>query len=213
MESRIKRLVLMGCALAVLVAGGALLSVVYGQGRTPKEKSSAPGTAELVPLKLEERMEVYRKLLEERNHTIYGILLVLNEIKDPRQRSSQNGRVCFAVRMLGDLRAAEAAQPLLDNIDLRFPGVTTSYSPEVDEVARALAKIGKPASTGAIERLASDKSSERAPMYVRVIARVEGIELGKVMVRLAADKEKDPEKKARLQAAIALFDKASEPIP
>jgi hypothetical protein len=50
-------------------------------------------------------------------------------------------------------------------------------------------------------------------MYVRVIAQVEGIELGKVMVRLAADKEKDPEKKARLEAAIALFDKASEPMP
>jgi hypothetical protein len=159
-------------------------------------------------------MESRRKLLEERTQTIGALLLLVNELKDSPEGTLQNGRLCFAIRMLGDLRAAEAAQPLLDLIDMRFPGfVSDTRSPEDPETIQALVNIGKPASTKAVDYLASDKSTKRAMMYVRVIAQVEGIELGKVMVRLAADKEKDPEKKARLLAAIALFDKAGEPIP
>jgi len=203
-------------ALAVLLGGVAMLSVANGQpGGTPPRGKSGPGVlSTLVPLKLEERMESQTKLLEERTQTIGALLLLVNELKDSSEESYQNSRLCFAVRMLGILRAAEAAQPLLDVIDRRFPGANHTDSPPEDpEVVQALIQIGKPASTKAIEYLASDKSSKRAPMYVRVIAQVEGIELGKVMVRLAADKEKDPEKKARLEAAIGLFDKASEPIP
>ena len=59
----------------------------------------------------------------------------------------------------------------------------------------------------------SDKSKDRARRYVRVIRLVEGIDLGKEMVRLAAEKEQDPAKKARLKAALELFKDADKPIP
>jgi len=144
---------------------------------------------------------------------VYGLLPVVKELKDVAREAAVGSRLYYAVLMLGDLRAVEGAQPLLDIIDMRFPHWGSTRAPEDPDIIQALVKIGKPASTGAVECLANDKSSKRALMYVRVIAQVEGIELGKVMVRMAADKENDPEKKARLQAAIGLFDKASEPIP
>ena len=212
MKSRTNGLVLGACVLMVFLVG-AMLSAANGLGGTATDKATADALAAIVPLKLEERMELHRKLQEERNHTIYGLLLIVEELKESRTEKIQNSRLCFAVRMLGDMRAAEAAKPLLELIDLRFPGFVHIMGPVDPEVIQALVQIGKPASTGAVEYLANDKSSKRAPMYVRVIAQVEGFELGKVMVRLAADKEKDPEKKARLEAAIALFDKAGEPIP
>ena len=213
MKSRTNGLVLGACVLAVFLVG-AMLSVAKGLGGTAKDKATADALAAIVPLKLEERMESRSKLREERTHTIGALLLLVNELKDSAAESEKNTRLYFAIRMLGDLRAAEAAQPLLDLIDMRFPGwISDLRAPEDPETIQALVNIGKPASTGAVEYLANDKSSKRAPMYVRVIAQVEGIELGKVMVRLAADKEKDPEKKARLEAAIGLFDKAGEPIP
>jgi len=212
MEPRISVMVLGVSTLAVLVVG-AMLSVANILGGTAKDKATADALAAIVPLKLEERMESHRKLLEERNHTIYGLLLVFQELKDVSGEASVGSRLYYAVLMLGDLRAPEGAQPLLDLIDLKFPRWGSTIAPEDRDIIQALVQIGKPASTGAVEYLANDKSSKRAPMYVRVIAQVEGIELGKVMVRLAADKEKDPEKRDRLQAAIALFDKAGEPIP
>jgi hypothetical protein len=215
MESRTNELVLGACVLAVFLVGS-MLSAAKGLGGTATDKATADALAAIVPLTLEERMESYKKLLEERTQTIGALLLVVKEMKDsPAANSNTRGLLAFTVRMLGVLRAAEAAQPLLDIIDsLRYyPGYGGTEAPKDSEVIQALVQIGKPASTKAVEYLANDKSSKRAPMYVRVIAQVEGIELGKVMVRMAADREKDPEKKARLQAAIGLFDKAGEPIP
>ena len=213
MISRTTRLVL-GVSVLVLFWPGAMRSVANGQrSKISVEKGNSSDTAAFVPLKLEERAGAYKKFVEERNHMVYGLLLVMKELRDSPKETIQSSRLHYAVRMLGDLRAAEATQLLMNVIDLRFPGPVSTRAPEDSEVIQALVQIGKTASTGAVEHLANDKSSKRAPMYVRVIAQVEGIELGKVMVRLAADKEKDPEKKARLEAAIALFDKASEPMP
>jgi len=212
MESRTNGLVLGACVLTVFLVG-AVLSAANGPGGTATDKATADALAAIVPLKLEERMELHRKLQEERNHTIYGLLLVFKELKDVSGEATVGSRLYYAVLMIGDLRAVEGAQPLLDIIDLRFSRWGSTIAPKDRDIIQALVQIGKPASTKAVDYLANDKSSKRAPMYVRVIAQVEGIELGKVMVRMAADKEKDPEKKARLEAAIALFDKAGEPIP
>jgi hypothetical protein len=213
MESHTQGLVL-GVGVLTVFLVGTMLSVAEGLGSTAKDKATADSLTAIVPLKLEERMAAHRKLLEERTQTVGELLLLVNELKNSPERTLQNGRLCFAIRMLGDIRAAEATQPLLDLIDTRFPGFSSDTgAPKDPEIIEALVNIGKPASRGAVEMLATDKSSKRALMYVRVIVLVEGADVGKYMVRLAADKEKDPDKKTRLQTALGLFDKASEPIP
>jgi len=228
MKFQTKRLVFGACMLAALVFGAAMYSAGE-QSNASKADNLYPDTAWLVPIKLVERPQSYTKFITERQRTIDALLRVVQEKQETADMISPSGqitygktamtypegRIAYAIRMLGDLRAPKAVQALLDIIDFQFTvtGMARLEPPKDAQVIQALIQIGKPASTGAVEYLANDKSSKRAPMYVRVIAQVEGIELGKVMVRLAADKEKDPEKKARLEAAIGLFDKAGEPIP
>ena len=228
MKSQTQRLVLGSCMLATVVFGAAMYSAGE-QSNASKTDNLYPDTAWLVPINLSDRPQSYAKFITERQRMINALLRVVQEKQETANVISPSGqvthekttmtypegRIAYAIRMLGDLRATKAAQALLDIIDFQFTftGTVSFDIPRDSLVIQALIQIGKPASTGAVECLANDKSSKRAPMYVRVIAQVEGIELGKVMVRLAADKEKDPEKKARLEAAIALFDKAGEPIP
>lgn len=193
---------------------GAMMFACDRHGAASPVKAETSEIDAIMPLKMEQRMELHKRVLEDRKARIGGLLLVVQNLKNAPKEDFEGCRLSFAIRMLGDLRAVEAVQPLINIVDLQFSKVMGLATTEDDsEVIQALVKIGKPASTKAVEYLAGDKSSKRAPRYVRVIAQVEGIELGKVMVRLAAVKEQNPEKKARLEAAIALFDKAGEPIP
>jgi len=117
-----------------------------------------------------------------------------------------------AIEALGELREADAVRYLLDIIDLEYTrGVSCTSGDR--EVIQALTDIGKPASKAAIDFLATDDSARRAYMYVRVITNVEGIQLGREMVRLAAESEKDSVRKARLFDALELFKEADWPIP
>lgn len=142
------------------------------------------------------------------------LIALLEELKDDQSELRTESRLWYAVKTLGAIRAEEAASPLLDVIDSRFiPGIVRVDVVKDSDVIQALARIGKPASKAAVEYLAKDKSSKRAPMYVRVIALVEGVEVGKFMVERAAAAESDPEKKARLTKAIALFADADKVVP
>jgi hypothetical protein len=152
---------------------------------------------------------------QKRRFEIADLVRVVRHRLEAANDPEKQAHLWLAVCELGDLRAAEAAGPLLEMIDFRDSSfdICALHEPEDPDIIQALIDIGKPASTGAVGMLATDPSSKRAPMYVRVIAQVEGADVGKFMIRQAVDKEKDPEKKARLQTALGLFDKASEPVP
>ncbi|MBY0526910.1 MAG: hypothetical protein K2R98_26185 [Gemmataceae bacterium] len=124
-------------------------------------------------------------------------------IKDDEHREGE-GRECYVIRLLGEYRAPEAVEPLLDRIDGDFwRRINTEVEgPEERPVIRALVSIGKPASVGALKRLATEESTERAARFLRVMELVEGRELAREMIRLAAVKEKNAERKARLKAAM-----------
>jgi hypothetical protein len=92
-----------------------------------------------------------------------------------------------AVTLLGDLRAEEAVQPLLGQLDYRVVidigtySETGGYGP-AHPAALALAKIGKPASTEALSMLVDTSDPEKAGALVWVIAHVEGAELAKYLI-------------------------------
>jgi hypothetical protein len=172
----------------------------------------------VMPSSVEGRKEAFAKLSQDRSSQINSLVLILRgeQIKREAGRNAitQNDPEYYAILMLGQLRAEEAVKPLLDRIDVETIRVVNLSQGVWDrEAIRALVAIGKPASKEALEYLARDKSMQRARMYVRVIAEIEGTRLGKEMVRMAADEEKDPAKKARLQAASEFFRDADKPIP
>lgn len=61
------------------------------------------------------------------------------------------------------------------------------------------------------KRAAGYAQINSAQLLVNVIAEIEGPELGKAMVRLAAEQEADPKKKQRPQAALQRFPEAAGP--
>jgi len=191
-----------------------LLGMVSSSWAEAPVPSETPTAKKYVPLPLAARKEAYGKIDQENRDMIVQLLALVREVKDEPSQRVDGSRLCFAVRTLGLLRAEEATLPLLNMIDVEFPKfVSRPYAPKDPDVVLALARIGKAASKAAVDYLAKDRSSKRARMYVRVIFLVEGADVGKFMVQQAAAAERDPEKKARLTKAIALFADAEKPIP
>jgi hypothetical protein len=138
-----------------------------------------------------------------RQRAIYSAMLVL-------VASSADGpfgvRELSAVGLLGRFRSAESVPILLDRIRVNATEDASVGAPPRDSIViRALSEIGKPASKAAIERLGHEDDAVRAKSFVRVIILVEGPALGKLAVRLAAEKETDAKRKARLLKAVELF--------
>lgn len=168
----------------------------------------------VVPKEQNARQDFIAKAMEARSDYVKTLVAAVEKRgKADGWRAVQNGLGWECINALGDMRSTEAVQPLMDIIDLQFVrALPMRTGPDDHIVIEALAKIGKPASRAAVEKLANDDSKERAPRYVRVIALVEGVDLGKEMVRLAIEQEKDAKKKARLKEALGLFKNANKPI-
>lgn len=197
---------------AVMLAG-AILAARASQPPATTQDATAVALDKLVPEDANKRNAAFQKLKDDRNDLTCGLLLFIR-MDRPKPGEVQGAtRLYWAIRMLGEIRAAEAAPELLSIVDVRFAlGWTEIRGGRDREVILALAQIGKPASVKALTYIAKDTSRERAKMYVRVIALVEGVELGKVMVSQAAEKEKDPQYKERLQKAVELFKDADKVV-
>ena len=174
-----------------------------------------------IPRVLNERKELINRLVELVRTTkplcnpkepVFEVIR-LGEFEMRVQKSLMRGDPEIkAIQVLGELRATEAVYCLLEVIDLSYFRPVSCNSGDC-EVIQALTEIGKPASRAAVLCLAADDSEKRAAMYVRVIANVEGVELARHMVHVAAEKEQDPIKKDRLVKALVLFKDAWRPIP
>jgi hypothetical protein len=159
------------------------------------------------------RNQQFKTLEDEHNQLLWNCLNAIRLCKDnPREKVAQSN-LWYAVRACALQRDPRAVDALLDLIDLRFDEFVTLRLPTDATMITLLSQIGKPASNGALQRLSSDKSSVRAPMYLRVLFLVEGPEVGKFMLQNAIVKEQDLDKKARLQKALDLFGNADKVVP
>ena len=204
----------------LVILGAVFLFWLWDYSQTLLSHSTASMSVlgdDILPSNWDKRREAYGKMILDRKNAIYSLVEIVREKKEKADTGkwfpSQGDQLWYAIRLLGDLRASEGVEPLLDVIDIQFERVSTPGGPKDGVVIQSLVTIGKPASKKSLEYLGNDKSKERAKMYVRVIAVVEGIDLGREMVRLAAEREKDPAKYARLQRALELFKEGDRPIP
>ena len=211
MRRTVNRMVGSICAVAAISLG--LCTWCLAERKLPLDKGTADALEKRMPSDLAKRQSSYMQLVADRRQMIGDLLVLIGEYKDETDQHIGSSRICFAMRTLGLLRAENAVGPLMDMIDFRFEGERISMrEPEDTEVIRALASIGKPSSKLAVEYLAKDKSTVRAPMYLRVIHLVEGPEVGKFMLEQAVKQEKDAEKKARLEKALPLFADAGKVV-
>ena len=114
----------------------------------------------------------------------------------------------LAMLLLGDIRASEAVQVLLDNIEYRTPkdpfdaklfGDISFWYPSAD----SLAKIGMPVIDPVIEKLGTyDKECQGRKNCVWIIKKVLGIKLGGYKLQLAIEETKDEKVKKNLQAVL-----------
>ncbi len=204
-----RKLTIMG----IFLTAGALLAPSLVTAEKPQadfDPVTAASLEELVPSGLT-RVAALEKARQDRKNDIFGLLLLIDHLKQNRDQHLPDSRFYVAIEMLGLLRAEQATVPLMDLIDIRFYRVATGpRAPRDPEVIQALARIGKPASKAAIGYLAKDKSSKRAAMYLRVIYLVEGPEVGRFMLEQATKKESDPERKKRLERALVMFADANK---
>lgn len=161
---------------------------------------------------IDERKKRHRELKAKAVRTADDVI-ALREAEANVLSDLQKELAC--VRFLGEIRADEGVDVLLNRIDVTFDldKVRPEDHKRDKDVVVALTRIGKPASRGAVGCIAKDTSRDRMLLYLRVIVLVEGIDVGKQMLRLAMESEKDPQRKERLKSAAELIKNAERPIP
>jgi hypothetical protein len=120
----------------------------------------------------------------------------------------------LAIKLLGEMRAMEAVEPLLEWI-APHEGQICAFTRDIGEpfAVTALIKIGKPASVECLKRLALEDNDKeiafgsKRGLMLRVIRKVEGDDVAHFMLQNAIDKEQDKDRKANLTAALELLDK------
>jgi hypothetical protein len=116
-----------------------------------------------------------------------------------------------AVRLLGDLRATQAVKPLFGQLGYTVEQPAGSfhdrfgYGP-AHPAAEALAKIGKPASTIALQALNATPDPEEARALVWILDQVEGPDLTKYLISQQQARYKRPPDSENLARALGLVD-------
>jgi HEAT repeat protein len=146
--------------------------------------------------------KVASDLYLERQRLCRELLSILKDAK------SSNFQKCSAAYYLGEMRLPDAVSVLSTLVALRNEssyGIKTRLPVMTDyPVVEALIKIGKASTVGMISNLENSSDPLVCDLSARVIRKVEGFELARIIVQNAIAKQTDAAKKARLQAAMSL---------
>jgi hypothetical protein len=140
-----------------------------------------------------------------------ALILLAEEKPSERQLGPEWDSKCQSIRLLGELRTERAVGPLLGQLDYiikpRFAGMyeRTAYAPS-HPAAEALAKIGKPASTKALQMLHGTTDPEKARALVWILDQVEGADLTKYLISKEQERYTLPPDSENLKRALALVD-------
>ena len=149
------------------------------------------------------------EVLRVRKKALESCLDLLQTTKGDLQMGGDSRR--YALRSLATLRAPEATEVLLKNLDVRDPigGFNGSRPITIGDwypAAGALAKIGVPALSSCVSGLARDITDDHCEKLCWIIGEVDGHEVGRYRIELAIRDEKDAKRKANLQEALNVYD-------
>jgi hypothetical protein len=115
----------------------------------------------------------------------------------------------LAILLLGDLRASQAVQVLLENLEYLNPAeYGGSYIDRGGQypAVGALSKIGMPAVGPTIQKLSAVNPKSRGAELCRwILTEILGVKLGRARLQIAIEETHDQTAKANLKAALPYF--------
>lgn len=159
------------------------------------------------------RSQAMEATLESRQRLISTALQVLRETDPKRHEDLRVAR--DAIRLLGEFRASESVEVLVDRIDLLlYWSDEEAGASKAEEAilwsqgygaAGALIKIGKPAVPACIRRISQAEDPLVRKLCARVILEIEGSRIGKLVVGDALAEAATEQQRQRLTEALKFF--------
>jgi hypothetical protein len=175
-------------------------------------------------ISIEETEKLYDEFIKLKETTLQQrselIGKLLNIIKDPKYHI--NAPLVFSsMDILGDIRANEAIETLLDMADFRGLTGTTPRSPLGDTTKpteagknhpaiRALIKINPPYES-VLKRIPDEGNVVKSSCYVAILIGIEGPDISRYIIEKAIENQTDKIKQTRLTAALAMLNKDYPP--
>jgi len=156
--------------------------------------------ARMANLNDKERMEFLGELCKERSD-IQGDLI--HQLGD----SSSKETKFAAAFLLGIYRMKGSVYSLSRNITLENENILQDTRISLWDrypVVEALIRIGKPSVREMIRNIQTSGDEKTRELSARVIRYVEGPEIGRIILEKAIEKQTDPQRKAKLEAALSL---------
>lgn len=122
-------------------------------------------------------------------------------VDDKRAREEHPAAVADAMTLLGELRAADAVDVLAENMTFTLAVPFRLLGLQDYPAAYALAQIGPPAAPVLLSVIATEgESVQRTRLACNCLRQMDGWQITVLRLRLAAEKEQEPERRDRLLA-------------
>jgi hypothetical protein len=201
------------CSLLILL----VLATFLWASSTSSKNSSDSNVPMIEKMKqfLNEMLQLKETTIQQRNELITKLMNIVKDANNPNSIAS----IYVAVNTLGEIRAVEAADLLLDMADYRGEGdisrthtirMPTTATPDDLErdwpFVKALINI-KPPFESVIKRMAGEDSSRRENCYVAILTGTEGPDVTRYLIEKAIKKETETRKIERLNSALNMLNK------
>jgi hypothetical protein len=182
--------------ICIILTGVAVLAVDQTNMKIQADANTAL-IGQMGALNDEERIELVEQLIKERIHMERNLIRQLDNSKTKQAK--------FAVAfLLGYYRMEKSVPHLSKLITLEAQGTKQKRENLWDRypVVEALIRIGNPAIPEMIRNIETSEDNKVRELSARVIRYVEGAEIGRIVIEKAIEKQTDPRRKARLEAAL-----------
>jgi len=145
--------------------------------------------------------EISMAFRKRKKASVKSLIAILRDVT-----LSKSTRIEAAI-ILGDLRASEAVDALIENLTLE-PGlraINIKTGESLYLCYAALLRIGKPASRRAIILLRTENTRLRRTLLAGIVGRVEGRQVGKFLLQQEIAKARTPKERRNLQAGLKAF--------
>jgi len=168
------------------------------------QKNQAQTLESLVSTNRNVRLDVAVKLDKQRSQLVQKLMVIIDGTNSVKVKLD-------AVVVLGQYRASEAVPLLVRHLEWddagshgepMRPTMTEEDWAEITPVTFALEKIGIPAIPELLDKIAQTDDTNITTKCVSIFQAIEGKEVTQFRLQGLLDKETDPKKKERIQAAL-----------
>lgn len=181
----------------------AIVSQPRNDGAEPQRVAPNAPKARYPNPEPQERTATIKAWLDQRPKVINDLISVLERRKG--EKGYIDDEEYKAIVWLGELRAVEAVDPLIEIVDKCFVTFRLSTLKENKQeyvVPKVLARIGKEARDKCLESLAKEDNESRVMRLLETIILIEGPDLAREAIRLARDQSHDEKQKQRLDGCL-----------